>query len=131
MREMMEVHESGVANREPTAGRRLMYSLHNYSCYNSFSPSPCINSIAWLEGMLSPEVKCIIHWMVVPLYSTGILMKFKCPKILFSVLIPSVWLRSSSRVPFTNHWNCSITSNIDEYLHVKVVFPPGTTTLSG
>ncbi len=70
--------------------------------------SPCTNNVALLDEMVSPEV-VTTHWMVVPLYSTGILLKAKIPKIFKTVvLIPSVWLRSSSRVPLTNHWNCCI-----------------------
>ena len=104
-----------------------MHSLHivattNYIIFSS----PCTNNIALLEGTLSPEVKSIIHWMVVPLYSTGIWKKYM---MLLSASILSVWSRSSSCVPFTNHWNSPVT-DVDVYMHVKVVFPPGTTTLS-
>ncbi len=123
----MEIHKIGVAISEPTAGGRPMDRLHIVATTNYIIlSSPCTNIVALLEGTISPEVESIIHWMVVPLYSTGIWMKYM---MLFSASILSVWSRSSSCVPFTNHWNCSAVADVD--MHVKVVFPPGTTTLSG
>ena len=46
-----------------------------------------------------------IHWMVVSLYSTGILLKVKCPTYIKCHFI-FYWLRYSSRVSFNNHWIC-------------------------
>ncbi len=91
---------------------------------------PCTNSVALLDCSISPEVKVTIHWIVVSLYSKGIFLKVKCPipNVASSSIIPSVMLRSSSRVPFTNHWICS---TVPVTLHVNAVSSPIILTLRG
>ncbi len=46
---------------------------------SSLHISPCTNNVKLLESTVSPLLKVALHWMLVLLYSTGMLLKTSVP----------------------------------------------------
>ncbi len=88
--------------------------------FNSSLASPWTNSVTLLESSVSPLLKVALHWMLVLLYSTDMLLRTSIPCLVSSLNSVStlVRLRSSSRVPFISHWTLVTTSDVDPQLYV-------------
>ncbi len=97
--------------------------------FQIFILSPWTNNVELLESTVSPLSKVALHWMLVLLYSTDILMKTSAPSLDIGLnSFPTlVRLRSSSLVPFINHWTLVIITDRDPQLNTGL--RPGMKTL--
>ncbi len=90
--------------------------------------SPWTNNVTLLESTVSPLLKVALHWMLVLLCSTDVLLKRSppCTSTSLNSVLTLVRLRSSNRVPFINHSTLVIVR--DEDAQVYVGLSPGIKT---
>ena len=97
--------------------------------YN-YSLSPWTNSVELLESIVSPLLKVALHWMLVLLYSTDMLLKSSPPCLNSSLnsVTTLVRLRSSSCIPFISHSTLVIVPDREAQLNTGLR-SPGVKTL--
>ena len=101
-----------------------------YHHFTNYSLSPWTNNVKLLESVVSPLLKVALHWMLVLLYSTDMLLKTNDPCLVTALnsVITLARLRSSSGVPFISHSTLVIVIVRDREAQINTGASPGIKT---